>query len=72
MPLRRKFSSMDGIRRIFAAISEETGVPVAFGLPVGHGPEHFSLPLGAQARLGRDGTFQIQEWGWLDIAASLR
>ncbi len=64
-PLRRSYTQAQGLREIFGAISEETGVPVAHGLPVGHGPEHFSLPIGAQARLEPDGGFSVVNWKWL-------
>jgi muramoyltetrapeptide carboxypeptidase len=64
-PLRRSFSQAQGLREIFSAISEETGVPVAHGLPVGHGPEHFSLPIGCEARLDVDGAFSVVKWEWL-------
>lgn len=64
-PLRRSYAQAQGLREIFGAISEETGVPVAHGLPVGHGPEHFPLPIGAQARLDVDGGFLIENWSWL-------
>ncbi len=66
-PLRRRFSQAEGLREIFGAISRETGVPVAQGLPVGHGPDHFSLPLGARARVDMKGELAIERWSWIQI-----
>ena len=64
-PLRRTYSQAAGLREIFSAISAETGIPVAHGLPVGHGPGHFSLPLGARARIEASGEFSVRGWEWL-------
>ncbi|MFN7683802.1 MAG: LD-carboxypeptidase [Oligoflexia bacterium] len=58
-PLRRRVSQVQGLRRIFGAISRECGIPVAWGLPVGHGPEQFALPLGAEVEIGVSGTFEL-------------
>jgi muramoyltetrapeptide carboxypeptidase len=64
-PLRKKFTQIDGLRRIFEPISEELGIPVAWGLPVGHGPEQFSLPLGGRLELTPAGQVEISQWDWL-------
>ena len=38
------------------------GVPVVFGLPIGHGKHHVTVPLGAMATLDADaGTLVVQE-----------
>jgi muramoyltetrapeptide carboxypeptidase len=63
-PLRRKYSQIEGLKAIFEVISREFGVPVAWGLPVGHGPEQCSLPLGLEAMLTPEGRFELGPWGW--------
>lgn len=64
-PLRKKFTQIDGLRRIFEGVSQELGISVAWGLPVGHGPEQFSLPLGARVELTPSGRFEVLDWDWL-------
>ncbi|NDD92515.1 LD-carboxypeptidase [bacterium] len=70
-PLRKHYSQLAGLHEIFGALSEETGIPVAYGLPTGHGPEHFALPLGAEARLATDGSFSIERWKWTERHSGL-
>ena len=53
------------IPAIFGEVGERLGIPVAYGLPVGHGPEHFPLPLGARCKLTEDGRFSLESWAWL-------
>jgi muramoyltetrapeptide carboxypeptidase len=62
IPLRRSFNQNEAFTEIFA----ELGVPVATGMPVGHGPNFAPLPLGARYRVGSDGGFELLEWAWLD------
>lgn len=64
-PLRKKFESKQAIQRIFGELGEALGIPVACGLPVGHGPGIASLPLGARYRLDRQGKLELLEWDWL-------
>lgn len=54
------------IREIFAEAARRLGIPLAFGLPVGHGPEKMPLPLGARYRLSPSGAFELRHWAWLD------
>lgn len=65
VPLRRKYSQAEAFKRIFGPITEQLGIPVAFGLPVGHGPEQFSLPMGARVALSASGQFEVRHWDWL-------
>jgi muramoyltetrapeptide carboxypeptidase len=62
-PLRPKLDADRWIPRLFQEIGDEFGVPVAYGLPVGHGPGHASLPFGTY-RLGKDGSFELLNWDW--------
>ncbi len=64
VPLRKKYNQIEGLKKILEPISHEFGIPLAWGLPVGHGPEQFALPIGAQAELGTDGAFKITSWDW--------
>jgi muramoyltetrapeptide carboxypeptidase len=61
MPLRRAYDWTEAEAEIFGTI----GVPVARGLPVGHGPNFAPLPLGARYRVGDDGAFELLAWDWL-------
>jgi len=61
-PLRPQLHWPDALREIFARLP----VPVATGLPVGHGPNFAPLPLGAKYRAWADGAFELVEWDWLN------
>lgn len=63
-PLRQKFDADKTIPRLFKEACAEYKIPVAYGLPVGHGPGHAALPLGAQYRLAPNGAFELIEWDW--------
>jgi muramoyltetrapeptide carboxypeptidase len=43
--------SLEGLLEVSAAALEHLQVPVLAGLPVGHQPDNYTLPLGARARL---------------------
>ena len=36
---------------IFAALGESLGIPVLAGLPAGHQPDNFTLPIGAEVEV---------------------
>ena len=61
IPLRRQFSKDEVWQEIFASLP----LPVATGLPVGHGPNFAPLPLGATYRASADGSFELIHWDWL-------
>ncbi len=50
------------LSNLFGELLEPLGVPVALGLPFGHGRENWTLPLGVPARLDADaGTLELLE-----------
>jgi muramoyltetrapeptide carboxypeptidase len=61
VPLRPRIEWEEALAEIFGKL----GVPVAVGLPVGHGPNFAPLPLGARYRIGVDGSFELVEWDWI-------
>ncbi|HEY1683277.1 MAG TPA: LD-carboxypeptidase [Tepidisphaeraceae bacterium] len=63
-PLRKTFSSEQGIREIFVPLCERLRIPLARGLPVGHGPSYYPLPLGAQYELSSAGQLKLLHWNW--------
>jgi len=63
-PLRRAYTLDEALTEIFGSIGHRLGIPVARGLPVGHGPGFAPLPLGAEYRLKPDGTFELLRWDW--------
>jgi muramoyltetrapeptide carboxypeptidase len=67
-PLRKLLPEMKGLQEIFKEIGRQHGIPVAFGLPVGHGPGVSPLPLGARYRLNPDGILELLEWDWLNLS----
>jgi muramoyltetrapeptide carboxypeptidase len=65
IPLRKVYDEQEAFDNIFGAVGKRLGVPVAYGLPVGHGPNFAPLPLGAKYQLTPDGGLQLLEWDWL-------
>lgn len=53
------------LKEIFGGVGQQLGIPVAFGLPVGHGPELAPLPLGAFYELSPEGYLKLKSWDWL-------
>jgi muramoyltetrapeptide carboxypeptidase len=64
-PLRKVFEQAEAFEQIFSPISRRTGVPIAAGLPVGHGPNFAPLPLGARYSLSPAGKLKLLNWDWL-------
>ncbi|HEY4307403.1 MAG TPA: LD-carboxypeptidase [Gemmatimonadaceae bacterium] len=50
--------------RVLREIAESTGVPCVMNFPIGHLPDHVTLPLGAIAELNADngGSLIVQDW----------
>lgn len=65
IPLRPSYGELEALTKIFARRGEALGFPVAFGLPVGHGPEYAPLPLNADYTLTPDGGLELVKWDWL-------
>jgi len=63
-PLRPTYSMPDLFAEVFATIGARRLIPIATGLPVGHGPNFAPLPLGARYRLSADGTLALVKWDW--------
>ena len=64
-PLRHPMKEGVLLKRLFSEFGENLGVPVAFGMPVGHGPENSPLPLGARYRLHPSGELELVDWDWI-------
>jgi muramoyltetrapeptide carboxypeptidase len=64
-PLRRTFSEREAFDEIFGSVGRRMGIPIAFGLPVGHGPHFAPLPLGAEYTLSTTGILTLTSWDWL-------
>ena len=67
-PLRRKYSIEESLREIFVPIAHRFKIPLATGLPVGHGPHFSPLPLGGEYELTPAGGMSLCSWDWLDPA----
>ncbi len=65
-PVRKKFTQLEALKKTFASVGECLGIPIAHGLPIGHGPGHTPIPLGARYRLNPNGSFELVHWDWLD------
>jgi len=65
VPLRKTYDLREAIEVIFGEVGRRLGIPVATGLPVGHGPNFAPLPLGATYALQTDGSLKLLEWEWL-------
>jgi muramoyltetrapeptide carboxypeptidase len=64
-PVRKKLNEKKLVCELFSEIGEHNGFPVFAGLPVGHGPGHYSLPIGASYRLTPAGILTLEKWSWL-------
>jgi muramoyltetrapeptide carboxypeptidase len=64
-PLRKVWEQDEAFEHIFTELGKRIDVPIAIGLPVGHGPHYAPLPLGARYELTPDGKLKLLEWDWL-------
>jgi muramoyltetrapeptide carboxypeptidase len=64
--LRQVFQQPEAFGEIFGFLP----MPVAMGLPVGHGPNFAPLPLGAKYRLSPNGTLDLLQWDWIKQTVS--
>jgi len=63
--LRRVYGEREAFDEIFGNVGRRLGIPIACGLPVGHGPHFAPLPLGAEYELCPDGLLSLTKWDWL-------
>lgn len=56
VPMRPAVSLNDGLDEIFGRVARKHGIPLAAGLPVGHGPGFWPLWLGVKHRLTASGA----------------
>lgn len=64
--LRPVYQFDDLLREVFEKLGRRRNLPIALGLPVGHGPHFAPLPLGATYRVDPAGSLRLKHWGWLD------
>jgi len=65
-PLRKPMPQKKALEAIFGEVGDRLGIPVAYGLPCGHGPGFAPLPLGVEWTLFPDGRFQkVTDTFWL-------
>ncbi|HEY2585817.1 MAG TPA: LD-carboxypeptidase [Tepidisphaeraceae bacterium] len=62
VPLREPIPEDQALAEIFGTVGERLGIPVAKGLPVGHGPDHWPIPLNARYRVHPNGRLELVEW----------
>ena len=68
VPLRKTYDLREAIDVIFGEVGNRLQIPVATGLPVGHGPNFAPLPLGSTYQLATDGSLKLIEWVWITSA----
>ncbi len=71
-PLRKPMKELKALKAIFSELGATLGIPVAYGLPVGHGPEVSPLPLNATYQLTPDGALYLKNWDWVASSDSLK
>ena len=64
-PLRKIWEQEEAFEHIFTALGKRIDVPIAIGLPVGHGPNYAPLPLGARYELTPSKKLKLLDWDWL-------
>jgi muramoyltetrapeptide carboxypeptidase len=62
IPLRRVYSQREAMQETFGGLAQKLQIPIALGLPVGHGPNFWPLPLGAIYQLSPDGRITMTRW----------
>lgn len=64
IPLRKEFPLDVALREVFGTVAKDLNIPLATGLPVGHGPNYSPLPLGARYTLTPQGKLSLTHWDW--------
>jgi muramoyltetrapeptide carboxypeptidase len=67
--LRRVYTLEESLAEIFRTVAHRMKIPVACGLPVGHGPNFSPLPLGAKYQLDTNGKLRLLAWDWLNVSS---
>jgi muramoyltetrapeptide carboxypeptidase len=57
--LRTPLSSTEALEFVFHSLGERNGIPVYRDLPMGHGPNFYSMQLGRKANLKKDGKLSF-------------
>lgn len=57
IPLRGQYPDEEALRFVFSELARRTKIPVAMGMPAGHGPNFHSIYLGQNYTLTREGKF---------------
>lgn len=65
IPLRKTFEQTEAFDIIFGEVGKGLGMPVACGLPIGHGPNFSPLPRGAAYELTPEAHLKLLSWDWL-------
>ncbi|MBY0470873.1 LD-carboxypeptidase [bacterium] len=60
----RIMAPQKALREVFGALGAALGVPVGYGLKVGHVSGQTPLPLGGRYRLEKTGQLVLQSWDW--------
>jgi muramoyltetrapeptide carboxypeptidase len=63
-PLRKVYSDRAGLLEVFGSVASRLKIPLAYGLPAGHGPGRAPVPLGADYILYTDGRLKLLQWAW--------
>jgi muramoyltetrapeptide carboxypeptidase len=63
-PLRKTLNEGKLVPELFKEIGEKYNLPVFSGFPAGHGPGHFSLPIGATYTITAEGMISLSKWSW--------
>jgi muramoyltetrapeptide carboxypeptidase len=62
--LREVYTHEQCIAYIFGELGDRRSLPIATGLPVGHGPNFAPLPLGTTYTLSPAGQLRLLDWNW--------
>lgn len=72
IPLRPAITQPQALAEIFGSLGAKLGLPVATGVPSGHGPNYWPVPLHAEYRLSPDGSLELVQWAWASADPSPR
>jgi muramoyltetrapeptide carboxypeptidase LdcA involved in peptidoglycan recycling len=65
--LRPTYTFDDLLQHVFLPLGRRHDLPIAVGLPVGHGPNFAPLPLGARYRLDSAAVLSLIDPDWCGI-----